>query len=473
MRGSAIERSQNRQRKFDGIVNWYFDHVIGSLPLMLQVALLLLGCALSRYLWEIDTTVASVVLGVTSFGVLFYLFIVVAGAVFASCPYQTPGAHILRCIPDTLLRIQDALDHIGDTFALLLYTFPPTLDVFRHVPATLRRAPDIFHHIPATIRHITNIFNRIPHNLGVLHLFLYTSSLTYQTPYLIWNRFKQRRFKPSDWTSVSLRILLLPICLILDVCGTTVRLLVTYSRWLRQESDPQTAVLDLHCISWTLRTSLDEHIRLSALNYLPTVIPASVDPTLVVGCFDVLFSCVKTIDKKAAITQVQGSEQLATVSALYCLDMLSHLIGTGSRVYEDARQRYTRTFPPETRFDDLKVPYTLAIIHSVFYSGPQSLLSHWWTVGKNMEWEAYKPSKKEHTIVAHALTAVSRRFKASRPRCVKVPRWILRFALHSLSRSPPPSTSAVVSCLTIIAIDLGHVHDPLNEPISDERCVCT
>ncbi|KAF9647585.1 hypothetical protein BDM02DRAFT_2634490 [Thelephora ganbajun] len=25
MRGSAIERSQNRQRKFDGIVNWYFD----------------------------------------------------------------------------------------------------------------------------------------------------------------------------------------------------------------------------------------------------------------------------------------------------------------------------------------------------------------------------------------------------------------------------------------------------------------
>ena len=96
MRGSAIERSQNRQRKFDGIVNWYFDHVMGSLPLMLQVALLLLGCALSRYLWEIDTTVASVVLGVTSFGVLFYLFIVVAGAVFASCPYQTPGAHIRK-----------------------------------------------------------------------------------------------------------------------------------------------------------------------------------------------------------------------------------------------------------------------------------------------------------------------------------------------------------------------------------------
>jgi hypothetical protein len=51
-----------------------------SLPLMLQAALLLLGCALSRYLWEISITVASVVLGVTSLGGLFYIFIIIAGA---------------------------------------------------------------------------------------------------------------------------------------------------------------------------------------------------------------------------------------------------------------------------------------------------------------------------------------------------------------------------------------------------------
>jgi hypothetical protein len=66
MRGSAIERSQNRQRKLDGIVGWYFDSAMESLQLMLQVTLLLLGCALSRYLW-ISRTIALVVLGVTSF----------------------------------------------------------------------------------------------------------------------------------------------------------------------------------------------------------------------------------------------------------------------------------------------------------------------------------------------------------------------------------------------------------------------
>jgi len=69
MRGTAIERSQNRQRKLDGVVTWYFDHVMDALPLMLQVALLLLGCALSRYLWGIDITVASVVLSVTLLGI--------------------------------------------------------------------------------------------------------------------------------------------------------------------------------------------------------------------------------------------------------------------------------------------------------------------------------------------------------------------------------------------------------------------
>jgi len=103
MRGSVVERSQNRQRKSDGIVTWYFDYMMEALPLMLQLALLLLGGALSRYLWEIDTAVGSVILGVTVFGVTFYTFIIIVGAVSANCPYQTPGARILRYIPPLVL----------------------------------------------------------------------------------------------------------------------------------------------------------------------------------------------------------------------------------------------------------------------------------------------------------------------------------------------------------------------------------
>jgi len=103
-RGTAIERSQDRQRKLDGIIAWYFDHVMESLPVMLQIALLLLGCALSHYLWEISTTVAFVILSVTSFGVLFYFSIVVAGAASKDCPYQTPGGRITRHVLSQVLR---------------------------------------------------------------------------------------------------------------------------------------------------------------------------------------------------------------------------------------------------------------------------------------------------------------------------------------------------------------------------------
>ena len=43
----------------------------------------------------------------------------------------------------------------------------------------------------------------------------------------------------------------------------------------------------------------------------------------------------------------------------------------------------------------------------------------------------------------------------------KVPRWFLRFALHSLSLDPPPPASVVADCLSIIATDLDcDVSDP-------------
>ena len=96
VRGSAIDRCQTRQRKLDGVVAWHWDQVAESSLLMLQISLLLLDCALSRYLWEVDITIACVVLSVTSFGALFYLSIVVAGTVSDNCPYQTPISNALR-----------------------------------------------------------------------------------------------------------------------------------------------------------------------------------------------------------------------------------------------------------------------------------------------------------------------------------------------------------------------------------------
>ena len=127
MQGTIIECSQYWQWKLDSIANWYFDYMMELLPLMLQAALLLLGCALSCYLWEINTTIASVVLGVTLFSLLFYLFIVVVGTFSMNCPYQTPGADFLHHILNILSYIPYMFYHIQDIIC-------PIWDVLCHVP---------------------------------------------------------------------------------------------------------------------------------------------------------------------------------------------------------------------------------------------------------------------------------------------------------------------------------------------------
>ena len=53
----------------------------------------------------------------------------------------------------------------------------------------------------------------------------------------------------------------------------------------------------------------------------------------------------------------------------------------------------------------------------------------------------------------------------------KVLRWILRFALESLSLNPLPPTSVIADCLSIIAIDLGCNVSDTGLMTLDERCV--
>ena len=94
--GSTIERCGDRQRKFDGLEKSPFRFFIGSLPVMLQIALLLLACGLSRHVWSINKPVAYVLLSFTIPGFLFYTAIVVAGSLSYESPFQTPASTALR-----------------------------------------------------------------------------------------------------------------------------------------------------------------------------------------------------------------------------------------------------------------------------------------------------------------------------------------------------------------------------------------
>ena len=96
--GSTVDKSHDRQRKLDGLEKWYFHIAIESLPVMLQLALLLLGCALSRYLWTISHTIAGVTVAVTLFGVALYILITLAATLSYNCPYQTPPSILIQMV---------------------------------------------------------------------------------------------------------------------------------------------------------------------------------------------------------------------------------------------------------------------------------------------------------------------------------------------------------------------------------------
>ena len=88
--GSAADKSRDRQRKLDGPQKWHPHIVIESLPVMLQLALLLLGWALSQYLWTLSRTVAGVIIAVTVLGLTLYVSLTLAATLYYNCPYQTP-----------------------------------------------------------------------------------------------------------------------------------------------------------------------------------------------------------------------------------------------------------------------------------------------------------------------------------------------------------------------------------------------
>ena len=102
--GSMIERCGDRQRKCDGLEKWPLNFFVESLPVMLQVALLLLACGLCRHMWTINVPVAYTLINLTSLGAAFYLAIVIAGTSSYACPFQTPASVALRGLRKKIRR---------------------------------------------------------------------------------------------------------------------------------------------------------------------------------------------------------------------------------------------------------------------------------------------------------------------------------------------------------------------------------
>ena len=164
-----------------------------------------------------------------------------------------------------------------------------------------------------------------------------------------------------------------------------------------------------------------------------------VDPGPAVVYLDVLLSCINV--SRGRVTERPGSEQVARTASTCLLHALSGM-DLASVVARRIRQRYLAVIPPTANFEHLLCYHTANAIHALLVDSSKR---------RSFEWKGYKPSAQEHVLFAAALVRVA----YTKPPRGKVPRWVLRFAIDSLSQDPPPPTSVILDCLLIVAIDLG------------------
>ena len=116
-----------------------------------------------------------------------------------------------------------------------------------------------------------------------------------------------------------------------------------------------------------------------------------------------------------------------------------------------------RAFPPDMDFRRLP-----------FYHAIRKIIGKHWSP-RNYEWEDYRPSDQEFTSFARCMVVAAQGEYQQKGDGKKVPRWILRFALHSLSLDPPPPPSVIADALVIVAVDLDCQASDVTA--LDERCV--
>lgn len=180
---------------------------------------------------------------------------------------------------------------------------------------------------------------------------------------------------------------------------------------------------------------------------------ANPGPTVIY--LDLLLSSINV--NRDQVMGCPGSGQVARAASMCLLRTLSGA-GMTLAIARGIHQRYLEVIPPAASFEGLVCCYTMNVIHSLLISSKGC-----WS----FRWTGYKPCAQEHIFIAATLVQVTYTTKL----CGKVPCWVLRFVIDSLSQNPPPPTSVILNCLTIIAIDLNCDLSNVRTVALDERYV--
>lgn len=95
---SGSKRARIRQARFKALDRWSMPNIIMSLAVLIQAALVLFFAGLMMLLWTINTTVAIVILSVSTASLVFYLATAAVPMFSPSCPYKSPLAWVINAL---------------------------------------------------------------------------------------------------------------------------------------------------------------------------------------------------------------------------------------------------------------------------------------------------------------------------------------------------------------------------------------
>jgi hypothetical protein len=102
-RGTLEERGIERQMKLDGAEYFRLQNILQAFLVLLQISLLLFGLSLSANMWVKQTTISSVIICTTGFGILFYAGTTLVSALHPDSPFQVSGPGLFTAISKRIL----------------------------------------------------------------------------------------------------------------------------------------------------------------------------------------------------------------------------------------------------------------------------------------------------------------------------------------------------------------------------------
>ncbi|QRV99825.1 transmembrane protein [Ceratobasidium sp. AG-Ba] len=94
--GPKYEQGRRRQLKWAGIERWGMQSVFVYLPALMHMALLLFAIGLAIYLWDMNKSIAYLVMVLVGVSVLIYAAATLLPVVCDDCPYSTPLSKPLK-----------------------------------------------------------------------------------------------------------------------------------------------------------------------------------------------------------------------------------------------------------------------------------------------------------------------------------------------------------------------------------------